>query len=505
MEMEKKVLELNLDDILPNRFQPRIKFEEQAINELSESIKEHGVIQPIIVRKIGDKYEIIAGERRYKASVIAGKNTIPAIITDLDDKESAEVALIENVQRQDLTPIEEAVSYRKILDMGYLTQEELANKLDRNQSTIANKLRLLNLDDDVQEALLNKKISERHARSLLKISNGNQQREMLKKIIEDRLTVRKTDEAIDNMLKGTDVEETNNEIFVDDQKEDKMNNNMNNDIFNIPSEPIIDDVEMETISQDINTIAEDNKTQISNNYVNPGFMDIDNIEKNAEDIYVEKPAANINDLLETKKDNNVNYQPIVETVENHNPDEFIIHPSKFFNMDDDIVEEKPIQEDKIDVFTTDSFVNNEFDNSFNQSSANNFINNDEKKEDKSIIDSFDYNFDSQLTNVVDEPKQEVIPELEEIKIDDFIDEIKFDDDSDNSQTNLYDPLEDSIPELDLEKPAQSSTYMAGDLKTVINTIRNCAETIEKYGYIIDTEELDFEDTYQVIFKIEKKN
>ena len=162
--METKVVELNLNDVLPNRFQPRITFSEESIQALAESIKIHGVIQPIVVRNIGDKYEIIAGERRYKASVLAGKQTIPAIITDLNEKDSAEVAIIENVQRKDLTPIEEAISYKKILDMGYLTQDSLALKLGKTQSTIANKLRLLNLDDDVQEALLNEKISERHAR-----------------------------------------------------------------------------------------------------------------------------------------------------------------------------------------------------------------------------------------------------------------------------------------------------------------------------------------------------
>ena len=123
MDLRKKVVDLSIDDVLPNRFQPRIKFNEDSLNELSESIKEHGVIQPIVVRPVGDKYEIIAGERRYKASVLAGKTTIPAIITDLNDKDSAEVALIENVQRQNLTPIEEAISYKKILDMGYLNQK----------------------------------------------------------------------------------------------------------------------------------------------------------------------------------------------------------------------------------------------------------------------------------------------------------------------------------------------------------------------------------------------
>ena len=189
-EVRSRVVDLDLNDVLPNRFQPRIKFSEDSIIELSESIKEHGVIQPIVVRPIGDKYEIIAGERRYKASVLAGKETIPAIITDLNDKDSAEVALIENVQRKDLTAIEEAISYKKILDMGYLTQDQLAVKLGKSQSTVANKIRLLNLCDEVQEALMEDKISERHARSMLKLPTAEKQRLMLEKIINERLTVR---------------------------------------------------------------------------------------------------------------------------------------------------------------------------------------------------------------------------------------------------------------------------------------------------------------------------
>ena len=194
-----KVRELPIDDILPNRFQPRIKFSESEVLALSESIKNHGVIQPILVRPIGDKYEIIDGERRYKASVMAGLKEIPAIVRQLDDKQSAELALIENVQRKDLTPIEEALSYQKILSMGYLTQDQLAAKLGKKQSTIANKLRLLNLDEDVQNALLYEKISERHARSLLKL-NQEQQKEMLKRIIQERLTVRQTDIEIQKIL-----------------------------------------------------------------------------------------------------------------------------------------------------------------------------------------------------------------------------------------------------------------------------------------------------------------
>ena len=178
MEAEKQVQNLPLEDVLPNRFQPRIKFSEESIEELANSIREHGVIQPIVVRRIGDKYEIIAGERRYKASQLAGKDTIPAIITNLDDNDSAEIALLENIQRENLTPIEEAISYKKILDMGY-TQEALAKKIGNKQSTIANKVRLLNLTDEVQEALLENKISERHARSLLRVTDPTLQVLML--------------------------------------------------------------------------------------------------------------------------------------------------------------------------------------------------------------------------------------------------------------------------------------------------------------------------------------
>ena len=126
--MENEVKYLYLDDIIPNRFQPRENFDEQALKELAVSIKEHGVIQPIVVRQIGEKYEIIAGERRYKASTMAGLTKIPAIIKNLDDKESSKVALIENLQRRDLTPIEEARTYQKILELDALTQEELAKK-----------------------------------------------------------------------------------------------------------------------------------------------------------------------------------------------------------------------------------------------------------------------------------------------------------------------------------------------------------------------------------------
>lgn len=202
--MDKEVVELYLDDIIPNRFQPREVFNEEALRELSASIKEHGVIQPIIVRKIGDKYEIIAGERRYKASTMAGMTKIPAIIRNLDDKEASKVALLENLQRKDLTAIEEARTYQKILELDSMTQEELGRTMGKSQAAIANKMRLLSLPDEIQEALLYDRISERHARSLLNLSTSEEQINMLNKIIENRMTVRELDNEI-RILKGEPI------------------------------------------------------------------------------------------------------------------------------------------------------------------------------------------------------------------------------------------------------------------------------------------------------------
>ena len=196
MGNENEVVYLYLDDIIPNRFQPREVFEDQALKELALSIKEHGVIQPIIVRRIGSKYEIIAGERRYKASTMVGLTKIPAIVKNMDDKESSKVALIENLQRKDLTPIEEARTYQKILDLDDLTQEDLAKTMGKSQSAVSNKLRLLSLPEEVQEALLHEEISERHARSLLNLSDPQKQVELLRRVISSRMTVRELDKEI---------------------------------------------------------------------------------------------------------------------------------------------------------------------------------------------------------------------------------------------------------------------------------------------------------------------
>ena len=210
-EEKSEVVLIYLDDIIPNRFQPRVVFDERSLKELAVSIKEHGVIEPIIVRRVNSKYEIIAGERRWKASALAGLTKIPAIIRDLDDKESSKVALLENLQRKNLNPIEEARTYQKILEIDQMTQEALAKTMGKSQSAVANKLRLLSLPDEIQESLLKEKISERHARALLNLSSEEEQKSMLKRIIDEKLSVRNLEEEI-KRTKGDNPEQDEGNI-----------------------------------------------------------------------------------------------------------------------------------------------------------------------------------------------------------------------------------------------------------------------------------------------------
>ena len=225
---ESKVVYLRLDDIIPNRFQPREVFDENGLQELSDSIKEHGVIQPVIVRQLGDKYELIAGERRTKASALAGMTTIPAIIKDMDDKESAKVSLLENLQRKNLSAIEEARTYKRILELDNMTQEDLARTMGRSQPMVANKLRLLSLPEEVQEALMKNQISERHARSLLTLKDKKDQLMFLERIKQERLTVRELDAELKKFKE--DQEDTDNSISVKEKNDERsfMNNNRGN-------------------------------------------------------------------------------------------------------------------------------------------------------------------------------------------------------------------------------------------------------------------------------------
>lgn len=213
-ENKDKIYYIPVEDIIPNRFQPRLAFDEKELNELANSIIKYGVIQPIVLRSIGEKYEIIAGERRYKASCIAGLKKIPAIINNTDDNTSAEIALLENLQRKNLSVIEEAQSYKKLMDRGF-TQEDIAIKLGISQSAVANKMRLLNLPKEVQDALLYNRISERHARSLLSLNNEDLQKSLLHRITSEKLTVRQTEEAVSELLNRDKIQE---ELPTDIQK-----------------------------------------------------------------------------------------------------------------------------------------------------------------------------------------------------------------------------------------------------------------------------------------------
>ena len=441
-----KVINVDVNEILPNRFQPRIQFNENEILELSDSIKEHGVIQPLVVRQVGDKYEIIAGERRYKASVLAGKDTVPVIVKNLSDRDSAEIALIENVQRKNLTPVEEALSYKKILDMGYTTQEELAMKLGKSQSAIANKVRLLNLSDEVQEALLENKISERHARSLLRLKTHTEQNKLLDQIIKERMTVRKTDEAINKIINEKEGE-----------------SNMNNDsIFNqgfapvSPATPTPQPAEPSAPSFDIfggsapevpafNPVAEP---------VQPSAPSFDIPQA---PIAPEVPAFNPmpEPVQPSAPSFDIPQAPVAPEVPAFNPMPEPAQPSTpsfdvFANMN-----AQPAVEAEAPVTTP-------------------IMDSTPAQMSQPAENTFDFGPMPEMPNT----QPAAAPAIEPIIVTDY--------------TKQYDPV---MP--------QAPVAPQVDFKEVINAIRECSNKIEQYGFKIDVEEYDLENLYQAVFKIEK--
>jgi ParB family chromosome partitioning protein len=199
--MEDNILYLPTEKIVANQYQPRKHFDEETLDELSQSIKNYGIIQPLSVRKIDiDKYELVAGERRLRAAKIAGLKAVPVIIVNISDTESATIALLENIQREDLNFIEEAEAYQKLLQNHGYTQEYLANSIGKKQSTIANKLRILKLDDEIRKIILENSLTERHARALLKLPNRKLQAKILNNIISKNLNVKATEELVDREL-----------------------------------------------------------------------------------------------------------------------------------------------------------------------------------------------------------------------------------------------------------------------------------------------------------------
>ncbi len=307
IQMESQILQVPIEDIIPNRFQPRLSFDDASLADLASSIKQHGIIQPLVLRRKNDKYEIIAGERRFKAAKMAGLVSVPAVISNLDDNASAEVAIVENIQRKDLTAIEEARSYQALLDKGYMTQDELARKMGLSQSAISNKLRLLTLDEAVQEAILAEKISERHARTLLKVPSHEKQRELLNKVINERLTVKQLEDEIKNI-------DTTSGSIVEQPK--------NNEINKTES--------LETITQ---------KEAPVENINTPSSQNIDTLP-NIEDIFTD--VSELKDI--TKEDTLDDVKPSPSIT----PDAFFSNPekmpNKFFNFLEDTAANMDIEE-----------------------------------------------------------------------------------------------------------------------------------------------------------------
>lgn len=328
-EMEKTILQVPVEDIIPNRFQPRLSFDDTSLNDLALSIKQHGIIQPLVLRRKNDKYEIIAGERRFKAAKLAGLASVPAVISNLDDNASAEVAIVENIQRKDLTAIEEAKSFQALLDKGYMTQDELARKMGLSQSAISNKLRLLTLDESVQEAILSEKISERHARTLLKVPSHEKQKELLNKIINERLTVKQLEDEIKNMELTP-----NNEINVTSKpiapKEEMLSdNNNNNNLGSI---------------EDIYSNAMDIKDIIGNEQ-HP--EELQPVEKVTPDAFFSNPEKMPNKFFNFLEDSAANMDtnekiPTFEIPKQENPNPVnLINQTEDIEMLDDLFTESP--------------------------------------------------------------------------------------------------------------------------------------------------------------------
>jgi len=619
-EVINKVVELNLNDVLPNRYQPRIQFNDQDIIELSESIKEHGVIQPIVVRPLGNKYEIIAGERRYKASVFAGKQKIPALITNINDKQTVEFALIENIQRKDLTPIEEAISYKRILDMGHITQEQLATKIGKSQPSIANKIRLLNLSDEVQEALLKNEISERHARSLLKLQTTKDQNEMLTKIINERLTVKRTDEEIDKMNTNNEFNNTNNNQMntfngVTTPQPPAGPNQTNENIFgpvntnqlppiagtelSIPTSPILEDgnnnisttpeppvvneinnfvpgfengispqpqqpiiepitnpqTETQGIFQpEFNSDSSNDMEMISigslfnnqfsqpveNNIVTPAETGLNNVEQpNVEPTFTNENLFMTMNNEQTAQDQNNNTDSI-PTMFNFNqiPEMNSEAQQPTFGLKDLVVnnESQPSLENNNQIAPEPEAINNNISESINsninvntpivdnnQFSQSPFMFNNENNnilQPMNEVNSFEV--EAPVNPMDAMPQTPIMPPIpEEIPSTPIID---------NSSVQMEQPtipqqvsttpvteqptVQEKIPEpiiitdynkqydpvMPQENQPQQPTIT---FKQVIDLIRECSKSIEQYGYKIDTDEFDLQDSYQVIFKIDK--
>jgi len=441
-----EIVQIYLDDIIPNRFQPREVFDEKALKELAVSIKEHGVIQPIIVRSVNGKYEIIAGERRYKASALAGLTKIPAIIRDLDDKESSKVALLENLQRKNLNPIEEARTYQKILEIDQMTQEQLAKTMGKSQSSVANKIRLLSLPEEIQEALLQEQISERHARTLLNIPDAQQQKEMLKKVIDNKMSVKSLEDEIKEKYPKAEPEETPQApIEVIATTNDFVNSSPLTPTAEIPEETsnygkvVIAPPEGEEMPTNkyINYgeigKEEDDEEEVAFDLPQVSPVDVNQIKENATDINVDnKKTADLDNLLNL----NLSQSPV--------GGDFITPAEK--------------------IVKTDPIIANE---------------------------TSDY-FQTPDLSSVSMPTSPVEPAT-------TISSVTPDSDASNSIFSI----EDSQPQTPPSPPIAPIATGNYTIEEATNKIRDLVGDLKNHGIKVTTDEMDFEKSYQVIIKIDK--
>ncbi len=484
---ENEVVYLYLDDIIPNRFQPRQVFDEKALKELAVSIKEHGVIQPIIVRNIGNKYEIIAGERRYKASALAGLTKIPAIVRNLDDKESSKVALLENLQRKNLNPIEEARTYQKILELDQMTQEELAKTMGKSQSAVANKLRLLSLSDDVQDALLKEKISERHARALLAVDNQEKQKQLLNKIIANKMTVRELEEEINpkpkEKIATADIEKLLNRepVSVNENTTINVPNLPNLNLENNNSVPVTP-----TPNPSMNT-PKPNNSDIDIDYSTPPkFIDygdekiadiqdpllkstasselnLDELRNNAQDINVkeEKPSMDMDSLLKVNPTNDVQ------------PEQSMNSNFKFFQPDSDDSSVSGGQTSQASMPSNN-----------NQSALDALLS-------SSVTPTNNTSTPDSLLNVNGGENQ--VEEKNEVP---YLDTY--------NNPFAHNPIfSDDVEKIMGKKIEEGQEIPKLDFNDCLNVVRDAVKRIEQSGFKVESEEMNFEKNYQIVIKIAK--
>ncbi len=243
---------IKLSLIEPNRDQPRQKFDEDGLQELADSIKQHGVLEPLMVRKNKDYYEIIAGERRWRAAKMAGVKEVPAVVKDYSDQEIVEISLIENIQRENLNPIEEAIAYKRLLEEFNLKQDEVAERVSKSRTAVTNSMRLLKLDERVRQMIVDEMITTGHARALLAISNKDKQYELATRVFDEKLSVRETEKLVKNLVnpKKTKKKKADAKDIIYQDMEEQMQEAMGTKVRVAPKGSGKGKIEIEYYSED---------------------------------------------------------------------------------------------------------------------------------------------------------------------------------------------------------------------------------------------------------------